>query len=174
MGCFGVKNQYRYIAIRTIANKLGRENSRALPSSLLSLAVIRCLFLAVSERKQLRKYEVTNTFIDPGNMPLSLSDETMKHLQRFLILLYDRKSQSTQVDHSRKLLFAKGRQIDRIPPTEAALKEHVNRAVYQAGYCWGQTLVVNQELPSPGEWDWKKSTILLCHFQKQPKCVKSL
>ena len=89
----------------------------------------------MSERKQLRKYGVTNTFIDLGNMPLSLSDETMKHLQRFMILLYDRKSQSTQVDHSGKLLFANGRQIDRIPPTEAALKEHVNRAVYQAGYC---------------------------------------
>ena len=109
-------------------------------------------------------------------MPLSLSDETMKHLQRFVILLYDRTSQSTQVDHSRKVLFATGRQIDRIPPTEATLKEHVKRALYQAGYFWGQTLVANQELPSPGEWGWKKSTILLPgrHFQKQPKCVKSL
>ena len=64
-------------------------------------------------------------------MPLSLSNETMKHLQRLMILLYDRKSESTQVDHSRKLLFAKGRQIDRIPPTEAALKEHVTQSIVQ-------------------------------------------
>ena len=33
---------------------------------------------------------------------------------------------------------------------------------------------MNQELPRPGELDWKKSTVLLRHFQKQPKCVKSL
>ena len=38
------------------------------------------------------------------------------------------------------------------------------------------TVVANQELPSLGECGWKKSTILLPgrHFQKQPKCVKSL
>ena len=28
---FGVKKHYRYVAIQTIANNLGRENSRALP-----------------------------------------------------------------------------------------------------------------------------------------------
>ena len=52
--------------------------------------------------------------------------------------------------------FAKGRQKDRIPPTETALKEHIKRAVYLVGYCWGQTFVVHQQLPSPGEWGWEK------------------
>ena len=73
----------------------------------------------------------------------------MKHLQRLVILLYDRTSQNKQVDHCRKLLFAKGRQIDHIPPTEAALKEYVKRAVYQAGCCWGQTLDANKERMVP-------------------------
>ena len=81
----------------------------------------------------------------------------MKHLQKFVILLYDRTGESTQVDHCRKLLFANGRQLDRIAPTEAALKEHVKCAVYQAGYCWGQTLIAIHELPSPEERGWKKS-----------------
>ena len=80
----------------------------------------------------------------------------MNHLQRFVLLLYDRTSECTRVDLCRKLLFAKGRQIDRIPPTEAALKEHIKRAVYQAGYCWGQSLALHQHLPSPGEWGWEK------------------
>ena len=78
--------------------------------------------------------EVTKTFSDPGNMPLSLSDETVKHLQRFVILLYDRTSQSKKVDHCRKLLFANGRQIDRTPPTKAVLKEHVKSAMTDPRY----------------------------------------
>ena len=136
----------RYIAIQTIANKLGRENSRALPL-FHAIDITGCDMMSFLSSVG-KKIAWFPRGYDLGNMPLSLSDETMKHLQRFVILLYDRPSQSTQVDHSRKLLFATGRQIDCIPPTEATLKEHFKRAV---GYCWGQTLVANQELPSPGE-----------------------
>ena len=141
---FGVKKQYcRYIAIQTIANKLGRENSRALPFfHAIDITGCDTMSFLSSVGKKIAWFP---RGYDLGNMPLSLSGETMKHLQRFVILLYDRTSQSTQVDHSRKVLFARGRQIDGIPPTEATLKEHVKRAVYQAGYCWGQTRVANQE-----------------------------
>ena len=144
---FGVKKQYRYIAIPTIANKLGRENSRALPFfHAIDITGCDTIYFLSSVGKKVAWFP---RGFDLGNMQLSLSDETMKHLQRFVILLYNRTSQSTQVDRSRKVLFATGRQIDCIPPTEATLKDHVKRAVYQAGYCWGQTLVANQELPSP-------------------------
>ena len=94
-------------------------------------------------------------------MPLSLSDENMNKLQRFVILRYEITSECTQVDQCRKLLFAKGRQLDRIPPTEAALRDHVKRAVYQAGYCWGKALVTQQQLPSPGDWGWEKALTII-------------
>ena len=84
-------------------------------------------------------------------MPLSLSDENMNKLQRFVILLYERTSHCTQVDQCRKLLFAKERQLNHIPPTEAVLREHVKRAAYQA----------QQQLPSPGEWGWKKYLMII-------------
>ena len=75
-----------------------------------------------------------------------------------MILLYDKTSGCTRVDQCRKQLFAKGRQIDHIhvPPIEAALKEHIKQAVYLAGCCLSQTLVVHQQLPSPEEWEWEK------------------
>ena len=44
------------------------------------------------------------------------------------------------------------------PPTEAALLQHTKRAVYQAGHCWGQTLLVRPHLPSPSEWGWVLET----------------
>ena len=127
---FGVKKHYRYIAIHAIANKLGLENSRALPFfHALTGCDTTSSFSSVGKKTALDTWkafpEITDTFIDLGSMPLSLSDENMNHLQRFVLLLYVRTSECTRVDLCRKLLFAKGRQIDRIPPTEAALKEHI-------------------------------------------------
>jgi hypothetical protein len=45
--------------------------------------------------------------------------------------------------------------IENIPPTENALKQHIKRAVYQAGYVWYQSLQKVQSLPCPSEWGWK-------------------
>ena len=45
-----------------------------------------------------------------------------------------------------------------IPPTKAALEEHVKRAVYQGGHMWGQVLVSTPELPSPCKWGWSKTS----------------
>ena len=48
----------------------------------------------------------------------------------------NRTSSKTSVNDARKQLFAqKGRALDAIPPTRAALVEHAKRAAYQAGHC---------------------------------------
>ena len=79
----------------------------------------------------------------------------VEHLERFVVLMYDRTSSKTSVNDARKQLFAqKGRALDAIPPTGAALVEHVKRTAYQAGHCWGQVLVSSPVLPSPQEWGW--------------------
>jgi len=44
--------------------------------------------------------------------------------------------------------------MDAIPPTKGALTEHAKRAAYQAGYVWGQSLVLSPALPSPSDWGW--------------------
>ena len=79
----------------------------------------------------------------------------MEHLERFDILMYDRKSNKTSVNETRKQLFAqKGRAYDTISPPRAALLQHTNRAAYKAGRCWGQALTPSPDLPSPGDWGW--------------------
>ena len=40
-----------------------------------------------------------------------------------------------------QLFTQKGRSIEGIPPTKAALIQHTKRATYQAGYCWGQVMI---------------------------------
>ena len=49
------------------------------------------------------------------------------------------------------------RQInERYSPTKAALIHHTKPATYQAGYCWGQVMIAAPELPSSGDWGWKR------------------
>ena len=53
------------------------------------------------------------------------------------------------------MLFSQGaRTIENIPPTQGALKAHINRAVFQAAYVWGQTMIAQPVLPSPADWGW--------------------
>ena len=84
-------------------------------------------------------------------------NEAVLNIERFVVLMYDRTSECLGVDAARKDLFTrKGRSIENIPPSSAALHQHIKRAAYQAGFCWGQALVKLQETPSPSIWGWKR------------------
>ena len=58
----------------------------------------------------------------------------------------------------RSHLSQKGRPMDGLPPSQAALVEHIKRAAYQAGHVWAQMFVAVPTLPSPGEWGWLQTT----------------
>ena len=73
-----------------------------------------------------------------------------------MILLYDRTSSATDVDTARRKLFPKKNRVNRIPPTKAALEQHVRRAVFQGGHIWGQATNPQPALPSPTAWGWRK------------------
>ena len=61
--------------------------------------------------------------------------EWFEQLEQSVILLYDRSSSQECVNEARKQLFTqKGRTIEGLPPTQAALTHHIKRAAYQAGY----------------------------------------
>ena len=71
--------------------------------------------------------------------------------------MYDCTSSETTVNQARKELFTlKGRAIERLPPTQAALIEHTKRAAYQAGHCWAHVIVAVPELPSLEDWGRKR------------------
>ncbi|VDI64100.1 Hypothetical predicted protein [Mytilus galloprovincialis] len=61
------------------------------------------------------------------------------------------------INKSRLELFTrKQRQYDTISPARAALLEHTKRATYQGGHVWGQAVIHDQRLPSPGDCGWVK------------------
>ena len=110
-------------------------------------------------------HDVTPAFVTLSTVPVTIDDDTFQRLQRFVVLLYDRTSSETDVNIARKVLFSKkSRQMNTIPPTKGALREHCKRAAYQAGYVWGQSLLSTPELPSPDEWGWTKREGLWAPF----------
>ncbi len=70
--------------------------------------------------------EITTAFCDLAATPdISVINDWIEPLERFVILLYDRTSSQESVNQARKQLFTqKGRTIDGLPPTKALLVQH--------------------------------------------------
>ena len=82
-------------------------------------------------------------------------DSYMPVIQRFVVVMYERTSSATSVNEARLQMFAqRGREIDAIPPTEAALLQHSKTAIYQGALVWGNALDLSPKLPSPSDYVW--------------------
>jgi len=157
---FGTGQRFRYISAHDLASALGRQQACALP---VFHAFTGCdtvsAFVGRGKKtcwEMWKKFpEVTQTFSELFNMPSAICDSSLAVLQRFVILLYDVNCRCVSVNAARKKLFAsKGKSVENIPPTLDALVQHMRRAVYQAGYIWSQSLVLQPILPSPSDWGW--------------------
>ncbi len=83
----------------------------------------------------------------------SAIDDHMDALDRFVFVLYDRTSSQEYVNEFH-LFTQNGRSIDPVPPTRVALKQHIKRSAYQAGYCWCHMMTSTPELSPPSDWGW--------------------
>ena len=100
--------------------------------------------------------EVTAAFEDLLLMQDTISSSTMSTLERFVILMYDCTSDLIEINKARKQLFTqKSRSLESLPPTLAALEQHIRRVSYQSN-CWNKALIADPDLPSPADWGWKK------------------
>ncbi len=160
---FGTGKHQRLIAAHSIAAQLGPSQSSGL---LLLHAISGCdnvsSFYGIGKKTAWKVWRslvcLEPLFLRLTQAPSSLSEEDIDELERFVVLLYSKTSSLSKVNEARKSLFSQGnRQLDKCPPTRAALVQHVRRAVYQAGHIWGQALVCNPELPSPSDWGWKRN-----------------
>ena len=160
---FGVGKSFRFIAAHEIAKVLGPDRCVALPMfhAFTGCDTVSC-FGGRGKKNAWGTWttygDVTPAFSALGAMPDPCAiDEWMKPLERFVVLLYDRTSTEENVNQARKQLFSKkGRAIDGLPPTQAALIQHTKRAAYQAGHCWAQMMTPAPRFPSPSEWGWNK------------------
>lgn len=159
---YGQGTNARWIPIDNIVSAMGPMKSRAL---LFFHAFTGCDNISAFRGKG-KKWawqtwnvfpEVDKTFVKLSQYPLAVEDEDIKVLERFVVLMYDRSSSSTNVNEARLDLFArKQRTYESIPPTQAALKEHVKRAAFQAGIIWAQATSPLPDIQSPADYGWRK------------------
>lgn len=161
---FGTGKTFRYIPAHTLAQILGPDRSEALPVFHAITGCDTVSFFAGKGKKTAwdtwnNFNEVTPAFCALASAPSTI-EEWVAPLERFVILLYDRTSSQTCINQARKHLFCqKARGIYCLPPTRAALVQHIKRATYQAGHCWSQMDIAVPELPSPQDWGWTKQEV---------------
>jgi len=159
---FGTGQSFRYLAAHEIADGLGREKARALP---MFHALTGCDTVSSFARHGKKTAwavwtvlpELTEALLLLSSAPRDIPHDAMRIIERFVILLYDRTSKCADIDKARRKLFARKNNVELIPPTKAALEEHVKRTVYQGGHVWGQILLSAPELPPPTNWGWSRT-----------------
>ena len=111
---------------------------------------------------------VTATFLALSTGAVEMNDDHVASLEQFTILLYDHISNVVNIDEAcQELFIEKGRYMNAIPPIRAALVQHIKRAVYQGGHCWGKMLEIIICMASAEDWDgfdpqvWKGSQCAL-------------
>lgn len=161
---FATGKNFRYLAAHEMAVALGPNKCRGLPffHAFTGCDTVSC-FSGRGKKTAWQTWkacdEVTSAFCALAATPtISTVNDYMDPLERFVVLLYDRTSSQEHVNETRKHLFTQsGRSIEAIPPTREALRQHIKRAAYQAGFCWGQMMICTPDLPSPSEWGWVQS-----------------
>jgi len=86
---------------------------------------------------------------------VELNSHHFKLLERFTVVLYDKTSHLNSVDEARRELFCHRDKMmmEALPPTQRALLQYLNRAVYQASI-WTSADQPQQQTPSPEGWGW--------------------
>ena len=64
--------------------------------------------------------DLTNALLELAHAPNVIQEQCLHTIERFVILVYDRTSTSTEVNRARKKLFAKTSSVQKIPPTYSA------------------------------------------------------
>ena len=101
--------------------------------------------------------EITDTLYNLSNYPIEMTENDEKMVEKFIELLYDRSFQSFPVDSTRKKLFCqKNSAFKNLPPTSAALKYHIKRAVIQVCIVRGQSLTNIPLFQAPEQLGWEK------------------
>lgn len=156
---FGTGKSFWYLAAHEIAAGLRPEKARVLPvfHALTGCGTVSS-FAGNGKKTAWAVFpELTHALLKLSSAPDDIPQEVMTTIERFVILFYDRTSTCTEIDQARRKLFVKRHNALSIPPTKAALEEHVKRALYQGCHVWGQMLVSTPELPSPCRWGWSKT-----------------
>ena len=154
---FGTGKSFTYYHINEIYEDLGTEQSLGLPvfHSFTGCDTTSAFFGRGKKTawEAWKCYQdVTRAFTFMALNPHTKVDVDAEHfqlLEHFTIVMYDKTSSLERVDEARKEFFCqKGKTMERLPPTQDALLQHVKRVAYQAGI-WCTSEQSEQHTPPP-------------------------
>jgi len=159
---FGTGKNRRFYAIHELYHNLGADKAKALAFFYAFTGCDQVSFFSnCGKTKAWNSWnhfsEITATFKMLSTLP-TVEDvcRSMPVIERFVALMYKRTTNCLTVNEARRELFVKdGRDLNYIPPTAAALFQHVLRASFVAGHVWHQSLVSRPVLPKLEDWGWK-------------------
>ena len=158
---FGTGKNFTYHYINSIYEDLGKDKSLALPvfHSFTGCDTTSAFF----GRGKKSAWEAWNCFQDVTRAftymalhpyaEIDVGTENFQLLERFTVILYDKTSDLQHVDEARKLFCQKEKTMERLPPTQDALLQHLKRVAYQAGI-WCTSEQSEQHAPTPEGWGW--------------------
>ena len=161
---FGTGKKYRDIPVHSIYESLGSIRSLALP---LFQRLTECdttsHFYGCGKKTAWTAWnstpELTDTLLALTDDPHLITQDPihMQRIERFVVIMYSRGTSAASVNKARHSLFTTGkRTLENIPPTQAALLQHVKRTLLQASFYWGKATSVYQDIPDFCEWGWHK------------------
>ena len=145
------------------------------PSKSIALTLFHCLtgcditsqFLGCGKKTV---WAVWNSFPDLTDMLVALTLNPnmfgiesihMQRIEGFMVLMYSKGCCAAGVNEGRFRLFTSGtKSLESIPPTQAALFQHVKRAILQSSFYLHRALSAQQEIPDCSGWGWQKDNTL--------------
>lgn len=156
----GIGSSFRYLPVHEICNTISPTMTSGLLfyhafsgcDSVFSFANVgkKTSFTVANAHS-----EIWNTFSELSVSPGDISETQISNVEEYTVYLYDQASNVKEVNKARRHLVAIGRTADRVPPTSAALLQHIKRSAYQAGHIWACSLIAEPQLPPVSEWGWK-------------------
>ena len=163
--CFGSGKKIRDIPIHVLSAQLGDARCKAL---LLFHSLTGCdtvsHFLGCGKKTAWSAWQntsdLTDALIEITRDPklLNQQSQNMKIIERFVVVMYSKGCGLERVNEARLQLFSSGKKsLEALPPTQAALYQHICRAVLQA-VIWNQATSVDMSIPNFKEWGWYKDS----------------
>jgi hypothetical protein len=156
-----VKNGRRFLPIHELGSSLSEITCRVLPGAhALPGCNTTCSFFGNGKKLvyKILKDEASD-FHDLDNLGDPDKDVAISYSSRFVARLYDQKKSFASSHHNInelrvKLATGRDASLVRLPPSGAALRQHILRASFQTKV-WHASCLAKPPLPSPMEYGWR-------------------
>ena len=138
---FGTRNSTQMIHVNTVCAALGKKVSRGIPFfHALTGCDTTSAFKGKGKKSAWQTWKglpaITPVFEHLSQNPFEEIEQAstkFKKLQKFVVHMYSKNVEASTVNEGRKLIFANNKNMEKIPPTEDALLQHIKRAIHQTG-----------------------------------------